>query len=183
AGVSVQPESWIDNTSGQAHEDVFLAGERSEQLVDAVEVILRTQPLPEDHQILLERRASDWRTDYVFSQSHVDNADLRSADQTFSDKGDPEASVELNPAGSQSLSALTERSVGRKLALVLEGQVVTAPVIIGKIGAGRLRITLSTRDHALDIHKHAKDLVAVLRSQPLPAPLILMSEETVAPTR
>jgi len=183
AGVSVQPESWIDNTSGQAHEDVFLAGERSEQLVDAVEVILRTQPLPEDHQILLERRASDWRTYYVFSQSHVDNADLRSADQTSSDKGDPEVSVELNPSGAQRLSALTERSVGRKLALVLEGQIVTAPVIIGKIGAGRLRITLGPRDNAFALQKEAKDLVAVLRSQPLPAPLILMSEETVAPTR
>ena len=69
------------------------------------------------------------------------------------------------------------------LALVLEGQVVTAPVIIGKIGAGRLRITLGPRDNAFELQKEAKDLVAVLRSQPLPAPLILMSEETVAPTR
>lgn len=182
-GVSIQPESWTDQTNGQSHEDVFLAGERSEQLVAAVEAILRTQPLQDQHQILLEQRASDWRTYYVFSQNQVDNAALRGADVTFSDNGDPEVAVELNPAGSAQLAALTERSLGRKIALVFEDRVVTAPVVIGKIPGPRLRIALGARANPYELQQEAKDLVALLRSQPLPAPVVLLSEESVAPRR
>jgi preprotein translocase subunit SecD len=182
-GVSVQPESWTDQTNGQSHEDIFLAGERSEQLVAAVEAILRAQPLPEDHQILLEQRASDWRTYYAFSQNHVDNADLRGADVTFSTSGDPEVAVELNPAGSAKLAALTERTLGRKIALVFEDRVVTAPVVIGKIPGPRLRIALGARANPYELQQEAKDLVALLRVQPLPAPVVLVSEAKVAPRR
>jgi len=61
-----------------------------------------------------------------------------------------------------------------------ENRVVTAPVINGKIPGFRLRITLGARDDVYQLQQDAKDLVAVLRQQALPAPIVLVSEETVA---
>jgi len=53
-------------------------------------------------------------------------------------------------------------------------------VINGKIPGFRLRITLGARDDVYQLQQDAKDLVAVLRQQALPAPIVLVSEETVA---
>jgi len=180
AGIKVDAESWND-PSGAAHDDVFLVGAGPEQLGAGVEVLVRAQPIPDDHDILFERRASDWRTHYVFSEVQLDNGDIQTADQTWStDTGNPEVSIELTTRGGEKLAALTERSVGKKMAIVFENRVVTAPVINGKIPGFRLRITLGARDDVYQLQQDAKDLVAVLRQQALPAPIVLVSEETVA---
>ncbi len=183
-GVAVQPESWTDQTNGQRHEDVFLAGEKREDIAAAVEALVPVVGAPADHEILLERRASDWRTYYLFSRAYVDNADIREVDVIASENdGAPEVAVELDSSGAEKLADVTARSVGRKMAIVLEGRVVTAPVIVGKIPNRRLRITLSNSDDRGERQKQARDLVAVLRMKPLPASLELLREETVSPRR
>ena len=182
-GVTIQPESWGDPAGGRDHEDLFLVGAQAEQLVAALSALVRVHPLPEDHDILLEKRASDWRTYYVFSTAHLDNADVREAEVNWAmDKaGDPEVSIELTSAGGEKFSALTGRSVGRKVAIVLEDRVVTAPVINGRIPGFRVRVTLGADYNPYERAQAAKDLVAVLRQQALPAPMVLVSEETVSP--
>jgi preprotein translocase subunit SecD len=179
-GVKVDAESWSD-PSGVEHDDVFFVGAGPEQLVAAVGALVRAQPIPDDHEILFERRASDWRTHYLFSKAHIDNADIFTADQTWStDNGNPEVAIELTNPGGQKLAALSERSIGRKMAIVFEDRVVTAPVINARMGI-RLRITLGVRDDVYELRRDAQDLVAVLRQQALPAPIILLREETVSP--
>jgi len=182
--VAVLDESWEDKSTGQTHQDLFLAGERPEPLLSAFERIPGADVVPADHEIRVERRAKDWRTYYVFARSYVDNADVRSADQVWSqDTGRPEVSIEVGPAGSDKLSRLTESSVGRKMAIVFEGRILMAPVIISKIPNGRVRIALGAGDDVYKLHEEAKDLAAVLRVQPLPAPIVLLSEETVSPRK
>ena len=182
-GVAVQPESWT-GASGESHEDLFLAGAQKEQLVAAIEAITTVEAVPEGHELLLEQRESDWRTYYAFSESHLDNADLRSADTSWAqDTGRPEVAIDLTPEGARKLLDLTDRSLGRKMAIVFEGRVMMAPVIISRIPNGRVRITLAGGRDAFVVFQEAKDLVAVLRFLPLPAPIDLLTAERVVPRR
>jgi len=66
--------------------------------------------------------------------------------------------------------------VGRRLAIVLDGKVQSAPVIRERIGGGRAVITGS---FTLD---EARDLAIVLRAGALPAPVEIAEERTVGPS-
>ncbi len=177
-------ESWTEKSSGAEHEDVFLAGERKDQLFAAVQAAIAVDPIPVGHEILLERRESDWRSYYLFWEVQLDNADVTNADQGWApEDGRPYVAIELAPGGATKLSDLTGRSVGRKLAIVFENLVVTAPVIEGRIPNFRVRISLGQVADPFQLQQEAKDLVAVLRVQPLPAPIVLESDEVVAAPR
>ena len=66
---------------------------------------------------------------------------------------------------------LTGENVGRQMAIILDEKVNSAPVIESQIGE-RGRITLGgVRRSRCKLQQEAKDLVAVLRSGALPAPL------------
>lgn len=175
-GVRSDVDQWTDRNGGVDHHDEYLAGERREDLETAILRLTNSRPLAADHELLLERRASDWRSYYVFRQVHMDNEDVLSADVTGT-PGEPAAvALELADNG-RKLEALTRSAIGHKMAIVFEGQVVNAAVIIGPMKR-RLLITLGTYDEA-EALQQAKDLVAVLRMPGLPAPVRLVREENV----
>ena len=82
----------------------------------------------------------------------------------------------LDARGAKQFGQITTASVGRNLAIVLDGVVESAPVIREPITGGRGQIT-GRFDFA-----EAKDLANVLRNGALPAPLKLMEERTVGPS-
>jgi len=88
----------------------------------------------------------------------------------------PYVALELNPRGAKLFEDLTGRSVGRRLAIVLDNTVYSAPVIRERIGGGRASITGN-----FDI-KEARDLAIVLRAGALPAPVTIAEERTVGPS-
>ena len=73
-------------------------------------------------------------------------------------------------------SRVTGDNVGRRLAIVLDSYIHSAPVIQGKIPGGEGRITGQFTD------EEANDLAIVLRAGALPAPLEIKEERTVGPT-
>ena len=77
------------------------------------------------------------------------------------------ASVELilNGQGARLFEQITAANVKRRLAIVLDNRVYSAPVIQERIGGGRASITGN-----FDI-KEARDLSIVLRAGALPAPV------------
>lgn len=83
---------------------------------------------------------------------------------------------ELNRAGGRQFSRFTGQHVGDFLAIVLDGQVMSAPVIRDRIGA-RGQIDLAGAPM-----EEASDLALVLRAGALPAPLRIMEERTVGPS-
>ncbi len=88
----------------------------------------------------------------------------------------PNVSVELDQRGAQIFSALTSANVGRKIAIVLDNIVYSAPVIREPIPGGHVQITGNfTYD---DSH----ELAIVLRSGALPAPVEIIEERTVGPS-
>jgi preprotein translocase subunit SecD len=96
-----------------------------------------------------------------------------SIDQNTSE---PYVSVDFNASGARAFSELTDANVGKRLAIVLDGNVHSAPQIRERIPSGRAQITggFSTDE--------ATDLAIVLRAGALPAPVQVLEERTVGPS-
>lgn len=88
----------------------------------------------------------------------------------------PYVALELNARGAKQFEELTGSHVGRRLAIILDNKVYSAPVIRERIGGGRASITGN-----FDI-KEARDLAIVLRAGALPAPVSVAEERTVGPS-
>jgi preprotein translocase subunit SecD len=139
--------------------------------------------VPEGLEILYQRRVDretrqERRVPFVVQKRAVlTGADLSTArvsiDQNTSE---PYVSVEFNPAGARVFAEVTEASVNRRLAIVLDGNVHSAPVIRERIPSGQAQITggFTTEE--------ATDLAIVLRAGALPAPVQILEERTVGPS-
>lgn len=88
----------------------------------------------------------------------------------------PYVAVTLTTPGGNLFERITGDNVGRRLAIVLDGKVQSAPVIKDRIGGGRAVIT---GNFTLD---EARDLAIVLRAGALPAPVVIAEERTVGPS-
>ncbi|MGH7481215.1 MAG: protein translocase subunit SecD [Longimicrobiales bacterium] len=83
---------------------------------------------------------------------------------------------ELSRRGGREFAEVTGRNVNRRLAILLDNQVVSAPVIQSQIASSGV-ITLG----AAPIEE-ARDLALVLRAGALPAPLEILEERTIGPS-
>jgi preprotein translocase subunit SecD len=88
----------------------------------------------------------------------------------------PYVALEFDARGAKQFDDLTARSVGKRLAIILDNTVYSAPVIRERISGGRASITGN-----FDI-KEARDLAIVLRAGALPAPVHVAEERTVGPS-
>jgi preprotein translocase subunit SecD len=89
---------------------------------------------------------------------------------------EPYVSLSFNAAGAKLFEEITGANVKKRLAIILDNTVYSAPVIQEKIPGGNAQITGSfTMDEA-------KDLSIVLRAGALPAPLNMLQNVTVGPS-
>ena len=88
---------------------------------------------------------------------------------------EPYASITMNSEGARTWSRLTAANVNKRVAIVLDNAVVSAPNITERIPGGRTRITGVSRTEA-------EDLVTVLNAGALPAPVEIVEERTVGPS-
>ncbi len=89
--------------------------------------------------------------------------------------GQPYISLSLNNEGSSEFGSLTQGNVGRRLAIILDGEVLSAPNIQEAIWGGNAQITGGfTREEA-------SLLALALRSGALPAPMHVEEERTIGP--
>jgi preprotein translocase subunit SecD len=88
----------------------------------------------------------------------------------------PYVSVDLDQRGARIFDTLTAENVGRRLAIILDKTVYSAPVIKERIPGGKVSIT---GRFSID---EAHDLAIVLRSGALPAPVEIAEERTVGPS-
>jgi SecD/SecF fusion protein len=89
---------------------------------------------------------------------------------------EPYVALELTDRGARIFEKITEENVGKRLAIVLDGVVRSAPVIREKIGGGHAQISGSFT------HEEAADLAIVLRAGALPAPVKIIQNVTVGPS-
>jgi preprotein translocase subunit SecD len=106
----------------------------------------------------------------------VTGRDLRNARPTIDEYNQPAVSFTLNSQGVSKFSRATAENVGRQLAIIIDNQVVSAPVIETPIPSADARIT------GRFTQQEVTDLALVLRSGALPASLTYQEERQVGPT-
>ncbi|MGB9598907.1 MAG: protein translocase subunit SecD [Myxococcota bacterium] len=94
----------------------------------------------------------------------------------------PYVGLSFDVQGAKIFEKLTAENVGRRMAIVLDNIVDSAPVIKEKISGGHARITLGSMKSYEELLNEANDLAIVLRSGALPAPVEILEERTVGPT-
>jgi SecD/SecF fusion protein len=106
----------------------------------------------------------------------VAGEDLTDAQPGFDQQtGEPDVNFAFNLRGGQRFGEVTSQNVGRRFAIVLDGKVISAPVIRTAILGGRGVITGNFTI------KEADSLALLLRSGALPAKLTVVEERTVGP--
>ena len=89
---------------------------------------------------------------------------------------EPYVSINFDKKGARIFERITGDNVNKRLAIVLDNNVYSAPVIQEKIAGGQARITgrFTTEE--------ARDLAIILRAGALPAPVNILEERTVGPS-
>ncbi len=161
------------------------ARQRLSDFVEGLEV-------PDDHQLLLgaveeetEGEAEEaWRTYYLFRTAEVTGEDVSDAFVGFDpqDQQKPMVMLQFNAEGAEGFERLTGRNVKRRMAIVLDDRVESAPVINERIGGGRAQITLGSYRGYEELLQEANELVIVLKAGALPAPIRPANEQLIGPT-
>lgn len=102
--------------------------------------------------------------------------DVADARPAFDQMNRAYVTLTLNNRGGRIFERVTGENVGRRMAIVLDGKVYSAPVIRERIGGGRASISgnFTTAE--------AQDLAIVLRAGSLPAPVSVLEERSVGPS-
>jgi preprotein translocase subunit SecD len=131
--------------------------------------------VPPDSEVLMSSTAP--KVPYVIKkQVLVSGADLTDAQPGFDQRsGEPIVSFRFNTSGSRKFAQATSENVGQPFAIVLDNEVISAPVIREPITGGSGQISGSFTV------QQANDLSILLRAGALPAPLTIIEERTVGP--
>lgn len=132
--------------------------------------------LPPDTELLSqsENGATSW---YILNSiPAITGRDLTGAEPSHDENGRPDVDFTLDREGAQRFGRVTGQNIGKMLAVVLDNQVFTAPVIHGQIN-DRGQITGGNFTP-----QSANDLALVLRSGALPASIAYLADETVGPS-
>ena len=147
--------------------------------------------IPEDHQLGFEfeqpnNQAKDtrpyWRSYYLERAVRLTGSAVSNAMTTFDPTTNrPVVRVDFNRYGGRVFGDLTAQVQGHKVATILDGKIKSAPIINGAIRGGTATITMGGGDPQRQ-EADAKDLVTVLKSGSLPAPLREESASKVGAT-
>jgi preprotein translocase subunit SecD len=132
--------------------------------------------LPPDTQLLPEVTESGSQAWYlVDSIAAVTGNDLRRAEPSQDSNGRPDVNFMLKRSAAPRFAEITQRNIGKDLAIVLDNQVQSAPVIQNQISDNGIIQGSFTP-------QQAADLALKLNSGALPASITPMDEETVGPS-
>lgn len=176
----------------QIEESSFVAETREDRLIvelpgvtnlsEAVRIIGETPLL--EFRIEDENAAFDALEEDRYISVGLTGRFIQSAELTFGGGGghsggisnDPVVLVNFNTEGSELFEQLTRDNTGRQLAIVLDGVIVSAPVIREVISGGTASISGGFTP------EEARDLVRDLNFGALPIPIELISTQAIGPS-
>ncbi len=129
--------------------------------------------LTKDTEILPSREGGEW---FLLDKVPViTGQDLKTAYVGVDEFGQPAVNFELKGEAAEKFGKFTEENIGKRLAIVLDNKVVSAPVIRSRISdRGQITGNFTTEE--------ARDLALILRTGSLPAPLKFLQEKVVGPS-
>ncbi len=113
---------------------------------------------------------------YVLDRASVVTGEqLVDSQPSYDQNGLPSVSFRFNPAGARAFGDYTAKNIGKPFAIVLDNQVISAPVIQGHIAGGSGIITgnFTVED--------AQRLAVLLRAGALPAEITVLEQRTIGP--
>ena len=139
--------------------------------------------IPPGSQLLYERRVDPGtgavsETPLVVYDKTAMTGDLLSDAQVRIDTrfNEPYVAIDFNSVGAKRFDQITAANVGKRMAIVLDDTVYSAPVIRERISGGSAQISGSFSE------QEATDLAIVLRAGSLPAPVKILENRTVGPS-
>jgi len=131
--------------------------------------------VPPESEILMSAQAPKV-PEVIKKQVLVSGGELTDAQPGFDQRsGEPIVSFRFNTSGSRKFAQATVDNVGQRFAIVLDNEVISAPVIREPITGGSGQISGSFTVQS------ANELSILLRAGALPAPLTVIEERTVGP--
>lgn len=178
-------QTWMKKAEDQAL--VFKKGERFSEYLKKINELLKAD-LPEGYELAFERRTTKVETEndqlvpfLVEVAPQITGDDLQDARvEIDQQKNEPYVSMEFKPQGAIRFEKITGENIGRRMAVILDGNVYSAPNIQTKIGGGRAQITLGAGNFNQTM-KEARDLALVLRAGALPVQLDFLEQRTIGP--
>jgi len=124
--------------------------------------------------VLLESAEEGGQEYIVEKRVMVSGELLENASAGFDQNSRPAVNFQLNAEGARRFGRVTGENIGRPFAIVLDGKVVSAPVIQSQIfGSGQITGNFDVAE--------TNELALILRAGALPAPLIILEERSVGP--
>jgi len=145
------------------------------------ELVFMTQAPDESSGLTLNDYYEDFTYPGTWIASDLTGRNLKSAEATFDTstnqiKSEPLVSITFDNAGKEKFAELTKNNLNKRIAIVLDNKIVSAPNVQTEIADGRAVITGST-----DI-KAAQDLAKRLNEGMLPVPATLVAQQNVGAT-
>lgn len=110
------------------------------------------------------------------SKTSLEGDVIVDARQDFNQNGQAEVNMQMNANGAKKWRKMTASNIGRRIAILLDNYVYSAPVVQGEIPNGSSSIS---GDFTIE---EAKDLANILKAGKLPAPIRIVEEAIMGPT-
>ena len=177
---------WVEKAKKEGID--FKTGERFSDYLGKLNLFLKAD-LPAGFEMAFQKEVSKATNEVtslipylVESTSKLTGDDLQDASvQIDQQKNQPYVALNFKSRGAKKFEEITADNTGKRMAVILDGNVYTAPNIEGRIAGGRASITLGFGDfnHLL---RSAKDIALVLRAGALPVQLDFLEQRIVGPS-
>ncbi|WP_028448916.1 protein translocase subunit SecD [Chitinibacter tainanensis] len=137
--------------------------------------------VPAGFELMTERRGEGKSTPIlVRKEVELTGENINDAQAGFDENNGAAVHLNLDSTGARIFKDLTRENVNKRIAMILVekgvGEVVTAPVVRGEIGGGRVQISGSMNT------AEANDTALLLRAGSLAAPMNIVEERTIGPS-
>jgi len=138
--------------------------------------------LPPDRKLLREESGASGELYAVKTPAAITGSSVKSADINMGEQNNmSQVNLVFTEDGGRIFEGLTRRLVGKRLAIVLDDRVVSAPTIREPIPGGRSVIDMGGAGGSETVYTQAKMLAAALNSQSLPVAIRVTSMAEVKP--
>ncbi len=166
----------IYNIRDTAQINRILAREEVKSLINNVEFKWSQQPLRNDNnrdeQVLELHAIKKGRN----ARASLEGDVITDARQDLDERSRPAVSMQMNAVGAKKWKKLTGDNIGNRIAIVLDGYVLTAPNVSSEIPNGQ---SVISGNFSLE---EARDLASLLKAGALPAPTRIVEEAMIGPT-
>ena len=163
-------EALVQSASFEEKNRIIVELPGVENTADAIDLIGQTAQL-----IFAELGENEELTPTELTGADIEKAQL-GFDQVTAE---PIVGIEFTETGSQKFAEITERNIDKVLPIVLDGQVISAPLVHEKITGNQAQISGIGGENGLE---RARLMATQINAGALPVPVELVSEQTIGPS-